>query len=177
MRVSTSVHAKARGSVFFRLSSLATTLAASRASALAASWARGRQHALQPSEATTTSPMSAALAEADVVASRSWPAWLLTRRVLFGAHSTVLVLPFGGGRALRLPLCEASARAAIAAARALLALALVLLVVLALRRRRCGRGGAAGRAPPSASAAQEEAGPPLWRRAVRCGYEKKERNK
>ena len=91
---------------------------------------------------------SAGFVEANAVASRSWLAWLLTPRAVFGARHTWLILPYGGGRALKVNLPEAQARAALAAAQALLALALVAFVACALRprwRRAAGGAVATGR--------------------------------
>ena len=119
---------------------------------------------------------SAAFVEAEAVASRTWLAWLLTPRVVFGPRHTWLVLPFGGGRAVKLPIAEAEARATVAAAQALLlALALAALAALAacalrplFRRAVTGAaegafaageeaGSAAALAAPGAAAARSEA--------------------
>jgi hypothetical protein len=102
---------------------------------------------------------SAAFVEAEAVASRTWLAWLLTPRVIFGPRHTWLVLPFGGGRAVKLPLAEAEARATLAVAQALLlALALAALAALAacaLRQlfRRAATGAAAGAGAGAAAGA------------------------
>jgi len=107
-------------------------------------------------------PLSADLAEAEALASRSWLSWLLTPRVLYGAHSATIVLPFGGGRALRLPLREAPARAVVAAAQALLALLLAAFVWWWW----CGRRGAA---TVTSAMAEEVSSHPLGPLQARAG--------
>ena len=107
---------------------------------------------------------SASFVEAEAVASRTWLAWLLTPRVVFGPRHAWLVLPFGGGRAVKLPLAEAEARAALNAAQALLlALALAALAALAacaLRPlfRRAATGAAAGAGVAAGAFAGGDAG-------------------
>lgn len=99
---------------------------------------------------------SAAFVEAEALAGRSWLAWLLTPRIIFGARHSWIVLPYGGGRAIKLPLRERHARLAVAAVKVLLALAFAALVALAVRalfRSSCGGARRAAATAARASAA------------------------